>query len=118
MEYYKLDLDNKIRIIHKYSDSFIAHLGIYINVGSRDEYNNEEGLAHFIEHTFFKGTKRRNVFQLLSRMENVGGEVNAFTTKEETCIYISFCIFKNRIAIWQSGNIIVSPRRYTTVCAS
>jgi len=61
-----------------------------IHTGSRDEAEEEHGLAHFIEHMLFKGTKKRKPFHLLSRMEDVGGELNAYTTKEETCVYASF----------------------------
>ncbi len=58
--------------------------------GSRDEEGNEQGLAHFIEHTLFKGTKKRKAFHILSRLDEVGGELNAYTSKEETFIYGSF----------------------------
>jgi predicted Zn-dependent peptidase len=90
MIYQNITFPNGIRIIHKNSDSLVSHLGIIINAGSRDETETEQGIAHFIEHTIFKGTKKRRSYQVLSHMENVGGEINAFTTKEETCIYTSF----------------------------
>jgi predicted Zn-dependent peptidase len=61
-----------------------------VNTGSRDEAEHENGMAHFIEHLIFKGTKKRKAYHVLSRIENVGGELNAYTTKEETCIYASF----------------------------
>jgi predicted Zn-dependent peptidase len=61
-----------------------------VNTGSRDEDHNESGLAHFIEHMIFKGTKKRKAYHVLSRIENNGGDLNAFTTKEETCVYASF----------------------------
>lgn len=61
-----------------------------IACGSRDEWINEHGLAHFIEHGLFKGTKKRNNTQILSRLDSVGGEINAFTAKEETWIHASF----------------------------
>lgn len=61
-----------------------------VNTGSRDEQPNENGMAHFIEHMIFKGTKKRKAYHVLSRIENIGGDLNAFTTKEETCIYASF----------------------------
>ncbi len=61
-----------------------------VNTGSRDEAENEEGIAHLIEHLIFKGTNKRKAHHVLSRIENVGGELNAFTTKEETCVYASF----------------------------
>ncbi len=83
-------LKNGIRIIHKNTDSPVAHLGVIINTGSRDEKKNEHGLAHFIEHSVFKGTKKRKSFHILSRIEGVGGELNAYTTKEETVLYSTF----------------------------
>lgn len=83
-------LKNGIRIIHKNTDSPVAHLGVLINTGSRDEKNAEHGLAHFIEHSVFKGTKKRKSFHILSRIEGVGGELNAYTTKEETVLYSTF----------------------------
>lgn len=83
-------LKNGIRIIHKNTDSPVAHLGVIINTGSRDEQKKEHGLAHFIEHSVFKGTKKRKAFHVLSRIEGVGGELNAYTTKEETVLYSTF----------------------------
>jgi predicted Zn-dependent peptidase len=83
-------LKNGIRIIHQYTDSPVAHLGMLINAGSRDEKEEEHGLAHFIEHSVFKGTKKRKAFYILSRLEGVGGELNAYTTKEETVLYSTF----------------------------
>ena len=68
----------------------VAHAGIMINAGSRDELEGEEGLAHFIEHTFFKGTHRRKAYHVISRLDKIGAELNAFTTKEDTMIYASF----------------------------
>lgn len=83
-------LSNGIRIVHRQVKSIVSHCAIIINAGSRDENDDEHGTAHFIEHVIFKGTAKRRSFQILSRMENVGGEINAFTTKEDTCIYSSF----------------------------
>ncbi len=77
-------------MIHKNTNSPVAHLGVLINTGSRDEKKNEHGLAHFIEHSVFKGTKKRRAFHVLSRIEGVGGELNAYTTKEETVLYSTF----------------------------
>lgn len=90
MQYHYHTLSNGIRIVHRQSLSPVAHCGITINAGSRDEENYEQGLAHFIEHLIFKGTKRRKMYHILSHMENVGGDINAYTSKEETCIYASF----------------------------
>jgi predicted Zn-dependent peptidase len=83
-------LKNGIRLIHQQTDSPVAHLGVLINTGSRDEAEDEHGLAHFIEHSVFKGTKKRRAYHVLSRIEDVGGELNAYTTKEETTLYSTF----------------------------
>jgi len=84
-------LSNSIKCIHQQFDTAeVSHFGITIKAGSRDELENEQGLAHFIEHCIFKGTAKRKPFHILSRLDAVGGEINAYTTKEETCIYGSF----------------------------
>ncbi|MBQ4549066.1 MAG: insulinase family protein [Bacteroidales bacterium] len=83
-------LPNGIKIIHRHRPGAIAHLSLMVSTGMRDELSNENGLAHFIEHLLFKGTKKRRAFHILSCLENVGGELNAYTTKEETCIHASF----------------------------
>jgi len=83
-------LANGIRIIQHKTNSTVGHLGVLINTGSRDEEEDEHGLAHFIEHSVFKGTKKRRAFHVLSRIEDVGGELNAYTTKEETTLYSTF----------------------------
>ena len=90
MTYLSHRLPNGIRIIHKPTDALVAHRGLTINAGSRDEELYEQGLAHFIEHVIFKGTQKRRAHHILSHMENVGGELNAYTTKEDTCIHASF----------------------------
>jgi predicted Zn-dependent peptidase len=70
--------------------SAVEYCGLAINAGSRDELPGENGLAHFVEHTIFKGTSRRRSWHIINRMESVGGELNAYTTKEETMIYSTF----------------------------
>jgi predicted Zn-dependent peptidase len=89
-EFHIHTLKNGIRLVHRSVDSPVAHLGLFINTGSRDEQPDEHGLAHLIEHMLFKGTTRRKAYYILSRMEDVGGELNAYTTKEETCIHGTF----------------------------
>ena len=83
-------LDNGIRLVHHRIPGLVAHCGLIINTGSRDETGHEHGIAHFIEHMLFKGTKKRKAYHILSRLEDVGGELNAYTTKEETAIHASF----------------------------
>ncbi len=88
-EFNILTLSNGIRFIHWRNNSKIAHCGITINTGTRDEQENEHGLAHFIEHVIFKGTTHRKAYHIISRLEDIGGDLNAYTAKEETCIYAS-----------------------------
>lgn len=90
MDYQVHQLQNGIRILHKPSPSNISHACIIINAGSRDENPFKDGLAHFIEHLLFKQTIKRNTNQILNRLELVGGDLNAYTTKEYTCIHASF----------------------------
>ncbi|PJB15642.1 MAG: peptidase M16 [Flavobacteriales bacterium CG_4_9_14_3_um_filter_32_8] len=90
MKFNFLELDNGIRIIHKPTKNEVAHCGFIIDTGSRDEDIATNGITHFIEHAIFKGTKKRKAFHILNRIDNVGGEINAFTTKENTSIYASF----------------------------
>ena len=90
MQYQFHTLSNGIRIVHRHSGRLVAHLSVMVNTGSRDELPGEEGLAHFIEHVIFKGTGKRKVHQVLGRLENIGADLNAYTTKEETCIHASF----------------------------
>lgn len=82
-------LPNGIKIILSHTPSRVTYSGVYINVGSRDERGVEEGTAHFIEHSLFKGTEHRKAYHIQNRIDGVGGELNAFTTKEETCVYAS-----------------------------
>ncbi len=90
MEYQYSKLSNGIRLIHKMANSPVAHCGIIINAGSRDELPEEAGIAHFIEHVIFKGTNKRKAWHVISRLEDVGGDLNAYTSKEETFVYASF----------------------------
>ncbi len=90
VEYQYHTLNNGIKIIHRQIAGTVSHCGLMVNTGSRDEGEKENGIAHLIEHLIFKGTNKRKAYHVLSRIENVGGELNAFTTKEETCVYASF----------------------------
>lgn len=89
-KYYNHTLPNGLRIIHVPTSSFVAYCGLSINAGSRDDLDGKSGLAHFVEHTIFKGTKRRRSWHILNRMERVGGELNAYTSKEGTTVYSIF----------------------------
>jgi predicted Zn-dependent peptidase len=90
MEYQTHRLANGIRFIHKQMSSPVCHAALMLNTGSRDEQESEQGMAHFIEHVIFKGTRKRKAYHVISRLEDIGGELNAYTAKEETCIHASF----------------------------
>ncbi len=83
-------LANGLRIIHHPSPTSVVYCGYAIDAGTRDEQPHEAGLAHFVEHMLFKGTTKRRAWHILNRMENVGGDLNAYTNKEETVIYSAF----------------------------
>lgn len=80
-------LQNAIRVIHIHEDMPICYVGVAIDVGTRDELEDESGMAHFVEHMLFKGTKRRRSYHIINWLESVGGQLDAYTTKEETYIY-------------------------------
>ena len=86
-KYNTYTLENGLRIIHLPSISQVVFCGYDIAAGTRDELSGEEGLAHFCEHMSFKGTARRNAIQIINAIEGVGGELNAFTNKEDTVYY-------------------------------
>lgn len=89
--YYEyLTLPSGLRILYRNERSMVESCGLAINAGSRDESHEQLGLAHFVEHTIFKGTARRRSWHIINRMEAVGGELNAYTTKEETMVYSIF----------------------------
>lgn len=86
-EFETYTLSNGIKGIHRRVKSNIAHCALVINAGTRDELKEEYGLAHFAEHAIFKGTEHRKAYQVNCRLENLGGELNAYTTKEDTTIH-------------------------------
>ena len=89
-DYNLFTLNNGIRIVHKeVPNTKIVHCGFIIDIGSRDEKDTEQGIAHFWEHMAFKGTKKRKAFHILNKLDSVGGELNAYTTKEKICFYAS-----------------------------
>lgn len=87
LNYHTYTLENGLRLILLPSASQVVYCGYEIAAGTRHEEPGEEGLAHFCEHLTFKGTRRRNALQIINALEGVGGELNAFTNKEETVFY-------------------------------
>ncbi len=90
MDYHVFTLPSGLRLLYKPSESSVTHACILINAGSRNEPEGKDGLAHFIEHLLFKRTAKRSTGQILNYLESVGGDLNAYTTKEYTCIHASF----------------------------
>ena len=83
-------LANGLRVVHVRTSSPVAWCGLAVNAGSRDDGEGQYGLAHFVEHTIFKGTTHRRSWHIINRMESIGGELNAYTTKEHTMVYSVF----------------------------
>ena len=90
MDHHVFSLANGIRVVVKQGNTEVAHACLLVHSGSRDEGDEKDGLAHLIEHLLFKRTERRSTNQILNRLEVVGGDLNAYTTKEYTCIHASF----------------------------
>lgn len=89
-DYHYATLSNGLRAVIVCRPSIVEYCGVAVGAGSRDELPGEEGLAHFVEHTIFKGTTHRRSTHIINRMELIGGELNAYTTKEETLVYSIF----------------------------
>lgn len=89
-QYTLATLPNGLKMVHVSRNAPVAWCGLAVNAGSRDDLPGKHGLAHFVEHTIFKGTTHRRSWHILNRMESVGGELNAYTTKEGTMLYSLF----------------------------
>ena len=81
-------LDNGITIINDQIDVESASIGVWIGAGSSNEKNDECGIAHMLEHMAFKGTKNRNAEKIAREIEDVGGDINAYTSKEVTAYFL------------------------------
>ncbi|MFO7259495.1 MAG: pitrilysin family protein [Bacteroidota bacterium] len=82
-------LSNGIRVVHRQTNTDIVHCGMFLEIGSRDETPENQGIAHFWEHMAFKGTRRRKAFHIINSLDSIGGELNAFTEKEKVVFYAS-----------------------------
>lgn len=108
--YYQTTLVNGLRVVCRQRTGFVSYIGVVVNAGSRDEDREHEGLAHFVEHTIFKGTDKRRAWQISSRMETVGGELNAYTSKEETMVYTNAPAGNEDRALELLSDLITSSR--------
>lgn len=98
-----------LRLVYLHKSSEVAHVGFFFRAGSRFEKKNQTGLAHFLEHCVFKGTKKRNGIQTISRIDEVGGELNAYTAKEELCLHASFPKSHTARALELLSDISINP---------
>lgn len=100
-----------LRLVHrKATGAAVDYCGVVIQAGSRDDGDNAEGTAHFVEHTIFKGTQRRQSWHIINRMERIGGELNAYTTKEETVVYTAAPVGNMPRAIELLADLIINSR--------
>ena len=105
-EFETYTLSNGIRGIHRQVRSGVTHCALVVNAGARDERRGEYGIAHFVEHALFKGTKRRKAYQVNCRLENLGGELNAYTTKEDTTLHATVLRHDFSRAVELIGDVI------------
>ncbi|MDE7468045.1 MAG: insulinase family protein [Muribaculaceae bacterium] len=100
-----------LRMVHLHlSGAAVGHFGVAVNVGSRDEAPEVFGLSHFVEHTIFKGTDTHRSSYIINRMEAVGGELNAYTSKEETVVYSTFPAGNLRRAMELIADLVANSR--------
>jgi len=108
--YQKTVLDNKLRVVSEKIDSVRSiSLGAWIDVGSRNEERDENGISHFIEHMLFKGTKKRSPKEIALALESVGGNLNAFTGRENTCLYARVLEEHLEIALDVLSDLLLNP---------
>lgn len=105
-EFETYTLPNGIRGIHRQVRSGVVHCAMVVNAGCRDEIKSEYGIAHFTEHALFKGTERRKAYQVNCRLENLGGELNAYTTKEDTTLHATVLRRDFQRAVELIGDVI------------
>ncbi len=108
MEFYLYTLPNGIRGIHRQVRSSVSHCSLIVGGGTRDEAVGEYGLAHFTEHGLFKGTQRRRAYHVNCRLENLGGELNAYTTKEDTTIHATTLKGDFRKAVELISDVVIN----------
>lgn len=98
-----------LRLVHRLCASPVTYLGIMVGAGTRHELPEENGMAHFIEHCVFKGTQTRTARQIINRIESIGGEINAYTTKEETSFYAAVPAAYAARALDLLGDMVFHP---------
>jgi len=102
-------LPNGLKIVHRRTDSPVAYVGVMVGAGTRDEVAEQNGMAHYIEHCVFKGTTRHTARQIIRQVEGIGGEINAYTTKEETTFYAATPVEHVRMTLHLLSELVTCP---------
>ena len=103
------NLPNGVQIVHRKSSSPVVYVGIMVGAGTRHEQPNENGMAHYIEHCVFKGTEHYTARQIINHIEGIGGEINAYTTKEETTFYAATLRNHFRTTLHLLADMVLRP---------
>ena len=103
------NLPNGVQIVHRKTTSPVVYVGLMIGAGTRHELPNENGMAHYIEHCLFKGTEHYTARQIINRIEGIGGEINAYTTKEETTFYAATLSNHFRTTLHLLADMVLRP---------
>ena len=102
-------LPNGVKIVHRWTPSPVAYVGVMVGAGTRDESPEENGMAHYIEHCVFKGTNRHSARAIIHAIEGIGGEINAYTTKEETTFYAAILAEHVQLTLHLIAEMILQP---------
>ena len=103
------NLSNGLQIVHRKTPSPVVYVGLMIGAGTRHEQPNENGMAHYIEHCLFKGTEHYTARQIINHIEGIGGEINAYTTKEETTFYAATLNNHFRTTLHLLADMVLRP---------
>jgi predicted Zn-dependent peptidase len=103
------NLPNGVQIVHRKTTSPVVYIGIMVGAGTRHELPNENGMAHYIEHCVFKGTEHYTARQIINHIEGIGGEINAYTTKEETTFYAATLSNHFRTTLHLLAEMVLRP---------
>ncbi len=102
-------LPNGVKIVHRWTPSPVAYVGVMVGAGTRHETPEENGMAHYIEHCVFKGTAHHSARQIIHAIEGIGGEINAYTTKEETTFYAAILAEHVQLTLHLIAEMILQP---------
>ena len=103
------NLPSGLQIVHRKTTSPVVYVGIMVGAGTRHELPNENGMAHYIEHCVFKGTEHYTARQIINHIEGIGGEINAYTTKEETTFYAATLRNHFRTTLHLLADMVLRP---------